>query len=174
VNDQELPHLKFTVEGYFSDRLLARALYLHQEIRTSKPVGTAIDGPAILQDDDDIGTSVVVLPIRPAIADIGPTMDSSTVFQVDHIEQDARNGGRYVLVRISGEGRHYINSFPDFIEFVYFPLLSGLHKISYHAGIKNLRSIDVLQDVHSDLGYFAFFRSSVSSRSSRHIDGSVH
>jgi hypothetical protein len=101
-------------------------------------------------------------------------MNPSPVFQVDYIEQDSRNGSRYVLVRISGEWRHYINSFPDFIEFVYFPLLSGLHKIAHHAGIKNLRSIDVLRDVQSDLGYFALFWSGVYPRSSGHINRAVH
>ena len=106
------------VEGEFGEGVIAGAEDFDEEVGATLPVGAAVDGVAVVADDDDVGAAVVMLPVLVAIADIGPGENDTPVFFRDDFIQCGCQGGDNRLMDIVGEWGHDVNSVPDFIVFV--------------------------------------------------------
>ncbi len=126
VDDEQFADADLAVEGDLFLRVVARAFDLHQEVRAAEDVRAAIDGPAVLQDDDDVRDAVVLCPVAAPVADVGSGIDlSQSLLFHDDIEDAAEVVDEFLLVGI-GCRQHDVHTFPDFVVVMEPPTLAVL------------------------------------------------
>src|SRR5205823_7378563 len=116
-------YLNLAIEGNLPNDLVLRALDLHEEVRPAHPMCAAVDRMSLLQDDDHVRTPIIVHPIGLSIADISACLNSPATLHLNDVEENYREAGHEILVRILGKRMHDIYSFPNFVISIYFPLL---------------------------------------------------
>src|SRR5207237_10261452 len=130
VHDQELLHAYLAVKRRLFFRLIIWALYLDQKIRTTHPVGFAIDGPATVQDHYHIGRSKFAFPTETPITDVRSGVYPTASFQGDHVKHNGSQGKYDRSMRVRCQGRRDINSFPYFIVAIGGPVAPVLDKLA--------------------------------------------
>ena len=86
---------------------------------------------------------------------------------LNDVEENYREAGHEILVRILGKRRHDIYSFPNFVISIYFPLLAKTQELAHRVGVKNLHAFNHLRDFSPDLVSLTF-SSPALSRNSEH------
>jgi hypothetical protein len=115
MDDEQLTDADLAVEGHFILGVISRALDLNEEIRTAKEVCAAIDGSAVVQDNDDVGNAVIVFPPFATVADVGARIFFSTPCALDNLREDVAEIVHYLLMCVGWHGRHDVHSLPDLI-----------------------------------------------------------
>src|SRR5262249_32413786 len=89
VNDEQLTNADLAVERDLCVGVVAGALDLRQEIRSSHPVCSAINRLTVVQDHDHVGIAIVVLPARLPVTDVRSGKDFSLPRFIHHLIKDA-------------------------------------------------------------------------------------
>src|SRR6185437_2779785 len=124
VDDEPLTGTDLGIEVELSAGLIAGTDDFHGEIGAAHPVRAAIPGRIRLQNNEEIGNPIVILPSAHAVADICRGLNAIAAIPIDHGDERNTQGHHERLMFVIGHGRHDMHSFPDLVPAVDFPRLA--------------------------------------------------